>query len=699
MEQTGKTASIARLHQALRENRRGEAQRIARDLRQVYRDGDHPRSLLAFIESVLADGTEGPGKTQANAEQGAGSTDGPTRPWHALPGADIPHLRAALGLWNQLHPNSQQLCAPGDRDPASLPAEGLTPGDLERLLIGWTPSLPWLDAWYVGSHQLRLRVGGAPGGSWGSAALRWQVLQWQPEQRRLASCGVISPEQEAEGLHDLQLHQPLAPLLLLGGDGDGGVAEIALLPFPSLLRHGVHHGELVAELDNLASSQGLRIYSLSCLERLLRGHHPRVRSWSITPPEDSAGGWVSRPSVRQWLEQISATEPHPRMEAPTTIHLHLDGDGLPSVRALTGLEEADHEDSPGEAAFVVVDPVGLRPMLQIRPGRQPAGVAAQIRVEHGGDGGAQLPTSDTIAIVMATDASPRRLPLWWPTEPAGTSPEAGLQIDGKRPIEVVIAEAADQEDLQFSLWSLSQQRGVTIDRIWLPALDAESQQGHAPTEALIASLNAEGIRLERGGLEGLGPLLAGCRSRGTLLCLMAAGVCLHEQATLLTLAELLRPEEVATAGCLLIHERQRGRQHSVEASSCGLVPGPFDSIHGNRLELVQQTLQAMIAMDDRSVIANVNDLVLVDPSQRHWQLSEGTKPWMEEGMAPWLKASLGAILQGSLHRATARISAHYRTSPQPDRRFHAELPSSGITLGQALPRLLAASTCSRRLKP
>lgn len=699
MEQTGKAASIARLHQALRENRRGDAQRIARDLRQVYRDGEHPRSLLAFIESVLADGTEGTGQPQASDPLGSGSSDRPASPWHALPGADIPRMRAALGLWNQLHPHSRQLCAPGDRDPARLPDAGLTPGELGRLLIGGTPSLPWLDAWFVGSHQLRLRVGEPPGESRGSPVPRWQALQWQPEPGRLANCGSFSLEQGAEGLHDLRLHQPLGPLLLLGGDGDGGVGEIALLPFPSLLRHGVHHGELVAELGNRASSQALWAYSQTCLERLLQGHQPRVRSWTITPTEGSAGGWASRPSVRQWLEQISATEPHPRSETPGPLHLHLDGDGLPSLRALTGLTETHGDDIQAEAAFVVVDPIALRPVLQIRPGSHPAGVAGAVRVVREGSGGTRLPTPETIAIVMAADASPRRHPLWWPTEPAATSPEAELQADGKRSIEVVIAEASDQEDLQFSLWSLSQQRGVSIDRIWLPPLAAERQQGHPGTEALLASLKADGIQLEREGLEGLGPMLAGCRSRGTLLCLMAAGVCLHEQATLLTLAELLRPEEVASAGCLLIHERQRGRQHSVEASSCGLVPGPFEAIHGNRLDLVQQTLQEVIAMDDRSVIANVSDLVLVDPSQRHWQLSEATMPGTEGLIAPWLNASLGALLQGSLHRATARISAHYRTSPRPDRRFQAELPGTGIALSQALPRLLAASTCSRRLKP
>lgn len=685
MKTNKKPASIGRLHQALRENRSEEALCIAHELHEIYQESNYPDSLRAFVQSVIAEGQERP---ELKAQKTWWHS------WHALPGANMARMREVLSIWNQLHPGSQNLYAPGDQQPSRMPAERLAYDDLRRLLIGAQGSLPLLDAWFVSSHQLRLRVGAAPAASGIDMAMYWQFFQWEPVGQLLAKCGSFVLDKTTEGLYDLQMVQPFSPLLMLRGDGARGVAELSLLPFPSLLRHGVHHGELMADMGERASSEALSLYSLNCLWRLLQGHHPRVRSWNIRNPEGSPGGWVSRPSVQYWLAQISAVESQVNVDAHTSLHLDLDGDGLPSIRSLTGLTQAPKNDIHGEAAFVLVDPCSLQPILQLRPGRQPSGIPSSIRLEKEGEGRAPLRTPDTVAIKMAIDSSPRRRPLWWPTERAAKSRKTEFNAVGLRSLEVVFTEAPDQDDLQFSLWGLNQQKGIRINQIWLPPRDGEGSEG---TEALLGNMQKDGIKLKRSGVEGLDPLLEGCRIRGTLLLLIKAGVCLHEPATLSILSEMLHPQEVASASCLLIHERQLGKRHSVEASSCGLMPGLLDPLHNDRMNLVQQTLQEINAIDDRSVIANLSDLVLVDPNQRHWQPDHST-PAGEVGLQQqWLNASLSAILQGSLHVATPEVSAHYRRAPRRDCRFYAELTGTGLALNRAIPQLLAASTCCRRL--
>jgi len=698
MEQSGTTASITTLHQALRENRKADARRIATELREAYRHGDHPRSLLAFIESVLAESegnTDQPKTTPAQHSQA-----GPQAfQWQVLAGANRDQIRRALGLWNRLVPAGQKLCVPGERSPAELASGEVNAEAIGRLLVDSTGSLPWLDAWYTTSHQLRVRSGTWDQQENHSPPQHWEALQWQPQLQQLVSCGSVNLEQQTESLHDLNLHHPMAPLLLLGSDGKGGVMEAALLPFPSLLRHGIHHGEVVAEQPSRASTEAISSHSLSCLLRLLQGGWPRVRSWTIRPPKDCPGGWISRASVQQWLAQMSALEPPPHEPTQPELHLHIEADGLPSVRALTGLAEQSEKDVTREASFVVLDPTHLRPLLQIRPGRQPEAAPESVRVHLSGKQKIAYQCTETVAVLMAGDTSPRRRPLWCPEDATTLTEGIDNNRDDDRPVDIALTSVGSADELQFSLWSISQQQNVKIDRLWLPDLNANNRKALERSQSLLNLMAAEGVSIEYRSDENLKTLLEDSGSRQNHLCLIKAGVCLHEPATLKALAALLRPPEVASAGCLMIHEHQQGRQHTIEAHSCGLMPGRIEPVQSSQLELVQQTLVNKVGLEDRSVIAVLSDLVLIEPHDRHWNLFKPSTTWRGKLQEQWLQASIGAILGGSLHRTTARISAHYHSAPRADQRYNVRVEGYGVELASALPRLLAASTCSDRLKP
>lgn len=698
MEQTGTTGSITELHQALRENRKADAQRIATELRESYRHGDHPRSLLAFIESVLAESGGNAERHKATPAQHSPAGPQPFQ-WRMLPGANQDRIRRALGLWNRLVPEGQQLCIPGERTPAVLASGEINAEGIGQLLIDSTGSLPWLDAWYTTTHQLRLRSGSGGQRGEGSQVMHWEALQWQPQLQRLMSCGCVNLEEQAESLHDVNLHQPLAPLLLLGGDGAGGVVEAILLPFPSMLRHGVHHGEVVAELPSRASTEAIRAHSLSCLLRLLQGSWPRVRSFTIRPPKDCPGGWIGRASVQHWLAQMCALEPPPNEFTQPELHLQIDADGLPSVRALTGLAQRSERELTTEASYVVVDPIHLGPLLRIRPGRQPEAAHNCVHVHHAGKEKAAYQCTETIAVLIAGDTAPRRRPLWCPEDATTLTKGSETNRDENRPIDVALTNVTNADELQFSLWSISQQQHVKIDRLWLPGLNASNREALERSQSLLNHMTAEGVSIEYQSDEDLLALLEDSGSKQNLLCLMKAGVCLHEPATLKVLAAMLIPEEVASAGCLMIHEHQQGRQHTVEAYSCGLMPGKIEPVDSSELELVQQTLIHKVGLEERSVIANLSDLVLVEPNERHWNLTKTSGFLNGKLEERWLHASVGAILSGSLHRTTARISAHYQRAPKADQHYNVTLEGYGVELATAIPRLLAASTCSQRLKP
>ena len=295
--------------------------------------------------------------------------------WKPSSKASIERLNAALAIWNVLMPAHARIRLNSGKcqdDDPELALNQFDPMVLESVVVTSSKNFSWIDGWYCDSHRLRMRL--APKKY--ASSLHWHAFQWHPRGRELCSCGPLELGAELEQIVDIPLHDALAPLLLCAGDGGKGVAELLVLPFPSLLRHGLHHGELVAAHERQAVPKAVTVFSLSCLLRLQEEQVPRVVSWTTRLPSGMSGGLSGQVDLTDWLEWMRLLRLRKSQKA-TALQLRIDGDGIPSLRALTGLRPlsdpgASNRDK-GEPPFVVLDADDLRPRLHIRPGRSPLG--------------------------------------------------------------------------------------------------------------------------------------------------------------------------------------------------------------------------------------------------------------------------------------------------------------------------------------
>jgi len=706
--------TLADLHSALRQGLQQEAQRIAALLQERFRREGQPQALRRFVASVLAEATDsGSGSANStnstNSRSGAAPADGS---WTLAAQAGPERIAAALAIWNSLMAAPVRLQPPAsggrpwpvstalaDHDPALLAAALATAGD----------RLPWLDGWYCNSHRLRLRLGQPHP----SQPRRWQVLQWHPRHRQLRPCATLALEGALEPVLDVPLHDALAPLLLRGEDAAGAIAELLVLPFPSLLRQGLHHGELVAAHERQDGPAAIGAYSLRCLIHWQDPSLERVDSWSVRLPAGAAGGLHQQADVADWLAWMGQRTGNEGANKQA-LELEIEGDGLPSLVALTGLPSLSRPGDAGrqgEPPFVVLDPIDLRPRLLVRPGRSPRnrsnaaedgdvfGCAVRLQ-RRGHDGPEPLTAEEPVALLRAPGHEQRRAPLWLPLDAAapaqrGTGgPTAAAEPIG---VHLLLHGLGDPDDLEFTLWSLEQQRGVTLRSLRPLIGGAEASAALAAVRPLLEAIAPTTALHPLDTAPSLMTLLAELPA-GERIGLIRAGVCLHNPETLRRLDQLLEPEEVASAGCLLIHARAQGRDHSLVAASCGLVPAALDLGRSDELELLQLTLLEELGPRQRSVLANTADLVLIDPQAPCWRRPRAaalTGPIEQQ----WLDASLEAVLAGGLHRASAELSALYRTPPPADQRHRARLGTGGGSLLTALPHLLAAGLCVDPLKP
>ncbi len=161
------------------------------------------------------------------------------------------------------------------------------------------------DGWFAGDYDLRLRIDPQDGVTFnGIHRLRFH----QSNMTDMALCGESLLRGEGPAFVDVKLINPFKPLLITVTDEAGVLVESALIPFPSLLRGGAHHAEVVAMGERAARMSDY----LNLSDTLFR----ETVNWdeSATPFSiaridiDLCGATGSErifdPLVREWLAEV-----------------------------------------------------------------------------------------------------------------------------------------------------------------------------------------------------------------------------------------------------------------------------------------------------------------------------------------------------------------------------------------------------------
>lgn len=695
---------------------------LARGLRTHYRRQGGPAALLRFTEELLADagadaGEEPELQPAAPTPPAAAAGVGAFRLGAARDGR---RLAAAVALWRHLCPKAPMPLAgwPEPEAGAAARPATITVCDLGRELAlaaqaDGGQAFRWHDGWFRGASGLRMRLE-----AWPERPVD-RLVVCQAVAGRLRQCARLALPRQGAALLEASLANPFLPVLLAVLDEEDLLLDLTLLPFPSLLRHGPHHAELCAAAERTSAGA----FAWDCLRRKLDPSWPRVTALELAQGSADGSEQLFRPALSRWLRDVWGLH----RQAPghfahasgaagvgepllTPLRLQLAGDGLPSLRALSGLTPDGEADPLAGCPFLLVDPADLLPLTLCRPGREPRGAspaAAEapqadrlLRLE--GASGSERPfrSLEPVAVHPAVEVADPRHPLLVPTVPAAAD------ATGAAPHLRVLLLAGDggasadggADDLHYSLWGLVQQQGVRLDTVRILTPAGATAMPSLPEDLAACfpagSLQQDALPLAPDTLAGL----PGDGERPLPTLVLRAGVCLHQPRTLAQLHDLLAPAEVVSASCLLVREQWFEGGRRVTAHSCGLHPEEIRLDGPVPLTLVERDLLGSLGLRDLSVLAAVPDLILLDAGAEAWQRAWAMPAPCTDLAQLLVERSVEAVLAGGLHRCSARFSASYRRPPPPERRWW--LPERlRRPLLASLPALLQACSLVQRLEP
>ena len=504
-------------------------------------------------------------------------------------------------------------------------------GDLAsfRTLRAATAKQGWRveDLWWANSRLLKLRMNNRPGEAGEPTATLLRLFQPLPQpagQPRLALVDELAIAAGAS-IASVGVRNPLLPLLFVGCDETGEILFTDLVPFPSLLRGGLHEAE--------AAVVGEQGGTLEDVCRLNDAYLAEAAGWGEAEPagtigeieidllaatgaepifDPAVGAWLSSFNValgganderrverdlgdRSFVDhaQVQLARHRPARPRAGCARLCLPSRALPTIGAVVSRRlpvPAARRPGPHivvDEAFphrrcLVAFPGGVPQSLysgpQARLGEMPHLVLLAEPSAEGGGGGEANPVGDhlqPIAILFhelaPKDEALKVFPV--PKDQADILPAGAASAR----VSVISTVLRPNLDVRMLLGTLaSQLTGADCELILAVANHHASQLGQLRA-ILEEALPGRGQVIEVAEALNTSAALnrAALAATGEVLLLVDSSVILHDRRTVETLGRLALREGIGTAGCLQLKSRRAADGVPVFASA-GYFPARID---------------------------------------------------------------------------------------------------------------------------
>ncbi len=420
------------------------------------------------------------------------------------------------------------------------------------------------NAWFAAPGTLRLMFAGgsakAPSGGWSVRA--YQADCATPDTLATLGDGVQLPPL-GPVIHDIELMQPLMPLLLELADGEGVTRAFALLPFPSLLSGGIHGAEARALQSEPNPMDDFWARSAALLDEAIGGDGWPGRSVTVI---DTRGKTLP-PPVADWLSCVFGLDGNSVRAGDKGFQLVLPPGSVPTISALVSRRLGEAQTPVMSGSYVVAEERTHRPRWSIVIPPDAVG---------GGDSAPIVRAEDSTAAPSAVAPMPLAVAL----RPAPGEPR--LAGEGEKigsPLTVVIDSSGAAQTEQLIQW--------------IRAMTAE-------LELIVSATHCEDGALADGAVEGV-RYLTGCNLREI------AREASHE--TVLTVSDRIEPsaealgalldligreESIASASCAVLSEKILKREIVLQPASGGLFATGVSFASGPRLAFGEpDALQAL----------------------------------------------------------------------------------------------------------
>lgn len=488
------------------------------------------------------------------------------------------------------------------------------------------------NAWFVGNSTLRLMISG--GADRDSKAGDWALRGYQgnpadPESLRLAGAGVRLP---ASGpvFHDVELLNPLMPLLLEIEDTQKSRRFAALMPFPSLLPGALHSAELRAlQAEPNPMDAFWSLSELLLAEHFDASDEPSIKAVSGLDDRDEAPAVPAY--VRAWLEAVFGISQFGESPARGST-LQLPSDCVPTISALVSRRLGT--GSAGVGPFLVSDPTDFRPRWSVMlPPDWDAGPNVPRIDNKGGRRASGEPKQAAIHVAIALRASPE------PEIPQPNTPAPGPKARRGALKLTAVLESSDAKRTAAVAGALRSATGSKGLELLVRMPDAENNV----REALDNSIGADNWAPVAPNL--LLPEIAR-DARHDLLLTISDRVVLDDPQVLHALASLMDEDErAASASCVLLCEASIKKQTVLQPASGGLFPAGVSFATSPSLTFSEPDVLQPLARLTYPVVANTFLLTL----------------WRKQALAqlPLQSPSLPANAE-DIHTGLALLKAGFR---------------------------------------
>ena len=544
------------------------------------------------------------------------------------------------------------------------------------------------NAWFTDEFGLRAILSDIEEGGAQNTVLRaYQAAPDAPENLHLI--GGLPLAGQSLGMFDLALINPLMPVLFELADENGLTLEMGLLPFPSLLRGGIHAAEraalqlepdpmaevwrlsraLLSELcpaagtDAPLSITAIRIATTDAtgaergLSEAFRGWLGAMFDLVPAPLEDTA---PTGPGARHVFDMLSAADPVARDSGGLV--LELPASAVPTLGALVSRRLAlpDGQDLAA-GPFLVADVVSCRPQWSVALPLSETDMgsdAPRLRSQQAGTSGA---TERAFAGAIRHNwLAPLHLAIRF----AAALPIKDIQTVLATAPDVVAVAHPEVQDVSLALQvtdlaqserfltSLASQRASRVTEIVLfhpPESDQSALQ--QMVQGVFPGIS---VQMRPGTPDP--DQIAGCVD-GEAILLAQDSVILYDPRTLSAVSKVFAADpEAASVSCVLLHEAVQKGRGKVQVASAGIFPGQMSFLTAPRLGIVEPDCLAALPNATYPVLANnfrfclIRRSAITDTKTARAALPRG-------GAAADLKFGLDAFVAGYRNLCISHVRA------------------------------------------
>ncbi len=560
-----------------------------------------------------------------------------------------------------------------------------------------------VDAWFEG-RRLCLRLEAARGAAAGIVG----ALQIG-DQRGPAPDALAETPAGPLAFLDLPLASPFPPVLLVLKRSDGALRSSALLPFPSLCRGGLHHGEALSGPGTTAGLSGLRERSAALLATTRGGVPSPNVGWIDV---DLAGATGAEPlfaaDLQDWLADVLGIGTRPRHAvgpgddrgrswlAASVVRtparrprsgrvLHLPADSVPSLHALfdTGIPE-------GPGTMIVCRRADATPEWVVTPpDPSPPSAAADLAFEpfpllSGPPEPAPAKASEGRAALSLrfTGARPRQAAELQAPVPLDRPVAASPAAFSSEPIAsgVVLRANPDWPLTEAMLDALATQAHVAWGAVRLIVDPDQAVPGREALERRFPGAGDVTV-LDPGAPVSAAFNRAAATVDADHLLILGDDILLHDPRTVATLAGLLEDYVFASASCMILASGNRAATLEAAGLGCYALSLPIPRDYS---EIALPATLARLPASTWPVPRNGTSLFLVRMAA--WQAMGGFAAVAGEPDTLTTPFWTGAGAAGRRHVATTMLSATL-VSP---RMQQAALPEPATSsLGMSARRIVA----------